>query len=523
MSAYAKPKNWEEELGLNVPTPKQEQDFQFQHEGNYSRSQAEEFCKNDLNGLAAIASPTVFQYMFPLIYHAMWTLLLKQLVNITKNPQVAIGVPRGFAKTTLVKLFVLYCMLFTNIKFILIVGNTERHAENIIADIFDMLREKNIINIFGDYRLGMEKDTTTLKKFGFRGRVIIIAGMGQGGSIRGLNVKNERPDLMIFDDIQSKEESESFAVSQAIERWLYGTAMKAKSPRGCMFIFLANMYPGPNSLLKKMKSNATWIKFINGAILADGTSMWEELRSLESLIHEFDTDIAAGHPEIFLSEVMNDTEAGVNTSVDFSKLHRWKWVHGEKPQGKFIIIDPSGNKVLYNGKNKSDPTAIGYFEVYDGVPVLREVIEETLSPGNTIRKAILLSLKYNIRCIAVESTSYQSTLLYWFGEISKQIGLEGFYFVELFSGNNSKNNRIAIALKQLESGETVIHPSLVSLVSNKIANFNPLKRDNDDGILDLFTYCHKTIELYEAYISSEFDLEKEIAMGQGVSEDVHMF
>lgn len=353
-----------------------------------------------------------------------------------------------------------------------------------------MLNEPNIIATYGDWKLGLETNTKGIKKFGFLGRNIILAAIGAEGSLRGLNLKNERPDIMIFDDIQTKECSESFTMSGALERWMIGTAMKARSPRGCLYVFLGNMYPGPNSILRKLRDNPTWIKFVSGAILADGSAIWPALRSIDSLIDEFDNDISMGHPEIFLSEVMNDVEVGINTSTDLAQIKVWPWKAHELPQGKFIIVDPSSNK------KGGDNVAIGLFEVYDATPALKQVSEERLSPGNTIRRALLLALENKVRLIAVESTAFQYTLLYWFEQISQQLGIDGINFVPIYTGSYSKNSRIADMLKKLTQGELVLHDDVRNRVVHQIVNWNPMKRDNVDDILDLLSYSDRVMELY---------------------------
>jgi hypothetical protein len=476
-----------------------------------------EIAKQDIDMLAGLAMPTVFEFPYPPILRAVWSLLLKWVVGRNKFPQLALGIPRGHAKTTLVKLFILYCILYTDCRFILVIGQTLQRAEDILADVVDMLNEKNIKDLYGDWKIGLEKNITELKKFVFRGRPIILAAIGAEGSLRGMNLKNERPDVMIFEDVQSKECSESDVQSAALERWMIGTAMKAKSPKGCLFIFVGNMYPGPNSILKKLKSNPRWIKFISGAILANGTALWPELRSLQSLLDELDNDIAMAHPEIFFSEVLNDTEAGINTRTDLAKIKDWPWREDEEPQGKFIIIDPSANK------QGGDEVAIGYCEVYDAVPALREVIEERLSPGNTIRRALLLALCNGVRCIAVESTSYQATLLYWFGVIATQLCISGIEFVEVHSGSVSKNSRISTMLRSLTAGEIIIHPSVKSQVIHQIANWNPLRRNNVDGILDLMVYMPRVLELYGPSIAVSSDPLMQEAESSGVVEDNYPF
>ena len=455
----------------------------------------------DLNILAMLSMPTVFKVHFPLVLLAAWSLLKQRAADIqTKFHQIALGIPRGHAKTTLIKLWILYCILFTKRKFMLVICSTESNATNIISDVADMLDELNIIKLFGDWRLGMETDQQGLKKFNYRGRNIILTGIGTGGALRGMNIKNARPDFIAFDDIQTREDADSKVTSDGIEKWMIGTAMKAKSPHGCMFIFAGNMYPTPHSILRKLRDNSSWTKFISGAILADGTALWPELRSIDDLIQELDNDISSGHPEIFFSEVLNDIEAGTNTKTDLTLIKPWKW-HPEldKPQGKFIIIDPASNKV------GGDAVAIGYCEVYDGYSGLREVLEKNISPGETIRQALLMAMRHGVKTIAVESTSYQYSLLYWFNQVCMQIGLVGLHFVEIYTGNYSKNARITDMLKSLTAGEIFIHPSVRSQVVDQIVHFSPLRRNNNDGILDLLSYMPRVLELYGPLLMTEDD------------------
>ncbi len=104
----------------------------------------------------------------------------------------------------------------------------------------------------------------------------------------------------------TRADADSETVSTNLETWMFGTAMKAKSPEGCLFVFIANMYPTKWSLLRRLKHNPTWMKFIAGGILADGTSLWEDLQPIAQLLREFENDLSAGRPEIFYAEVLND-------------------------------------------------------------------------------------------------------------------------------------------------------------------------------------------------------------------------
>lgn len=278
---------------------------------------------------------------------------------------------------------------------------------------------------------------------------------------------------------------------------MYGTAMKAKSPEGCLYLFIANMYPTKHSILRKLKSNPNWIKFIAGGIITGPNgpeSLWEDLQPLNQLMREFENDLESGHPEIFYAEVLNDENAASNNLIDLSKLPELPRQLGDIPAGNFIVIDPS------NDKSNSDAVSIGYFEVHNGYPVLETLIDDRLSPGDTIRKSLQLAIENNCRLIVVESNAYQYSLLYWFRFLCEQMQLTGIEFVDVYSGSVNKASRILSMLKGYAKGEIFVSQDCRAAVHLQITQFNPMKRDNIDGILDLLTYAPKVMELYGEYI-----------------------
>lgn len=517
--------HWDRELGINETVSAlqfsiDQNDYVAEDPittANFNTHEIIEACRTSLNFLAAMAMPDTFQYMFPPTHETAWQILVQgEEDQEEKFLQFAIGIPRGHAKTTLIKLFILRCILFSRRKFFLVVASTEQHAVNIISDVMDMLGNDNISAVFGDYRAALETDMKTLQKFGFKNRNVTLFAIGASGAVRGTNVKNDRPDVIIMDDIQTKECADSPVQSKALEEWMVGTLMKSKSPSGCLFIFAGNMFAASGSILKKLKLNPTWTKFISGAILADGRALWPELRSLPELIKEFDNDVAMGQAHIFFAEVLNDTEAGINTQVDYSKFPAWPWLPHDLPQGKFLIIDPS------QGKNK-DADVILTCEVYDEKIGIRSIHEDHYSPANLIRRALIIAVQSETYCIAIESMAYQATLLFWFDYICKEIGLEGITFVPIYTTHSSKNSRILQGIKAMQTSEIYLHADVRSMVQNQIKDWNPIKRDNKDDILDAISNAPKVLADYTYDILAKSNIlliEAETAV---VRDDNHSF
>lgn len=473
----------------------------------YNTDEVKRLCKESLDFLAAMAMPTVFRYFFCKTFQHVWLWLLENITKVREFPQLALGLPRGFGKTMLMKIFILYCILFTNKKFILVICGTLEKAENIISDVCKMLDEPNIKKVFGDWTLARTVNRQDLKRFGFRSRDIILKGTGAEGDIRGITLDNARPDVIIFDDIQTREDADSEQVSSKLEDWMYGTAMKAKSPEDCMFVFIGNMYPTKHSILRKLKYNPTWTSFIAGGILfneetGEAESLWEELQPIRQLLKEYQNDVAAGKAEIFHAEVLNDENASVNKLIDIGTIPPDIY-KGEIHQGNFIVVDPS------NDKANSDAVSLVYFEIYDEKPVAKEHLEGRLSPGDVNKEAIKMCLRHNCRLIAWESNAYQYSGLYWFNITCQNLGITGIQIVPVYSGVRSKNSRILEMFKSLKAGEIILGDDVRPAVNQQITGFNPLKTANVDGLLDCLTYAPKVIEEHGAVIASMIDLEME--------------
>ena len=246
--------------------------------------------KYDLNTLSATLLPMEHECDFPEVHCNIWSEMLNSVNGFEKLCKFAIGLPRGHAKTQLIKFLVVYSILFTNRTFILVVCNAATLAQNLINDVMNMLSSDNVIALFGDYRDNMTKDTQELKQFHFLGKDIIIKPIGAGSAVRGTNIANRRPELIICDDMQSSQEAKSVEVSTGLLQWFLGTLLKARSFKRCTIIYVGNMYPDQEigtrgsgvyaCILRNLQLNRAWRTWIVGAILSDGTALWEDRKSV---------------------------------------------------------------------------------------------------------------------------------------------------------------------------------------------------------------------------------------------------
>lgn len=464
-----------------------ETEDELEQEFLYNSDEVKALAESDMDFFGALVCPEDLTYEFPDFYVVVWQTIVTSLMGIRDFSKFALGFPRGHGKTMVVKLMVIFAILFTKKRYVLVIGANQAKARAIISDVCDMLDSPNIQTLFGNWRYQLETNTQDLKKFSFQGRDIILEAAGQGTSIRGSQQKNSRPDFMIFDDAQTQECSNSITESVQFRNWFLGTALKAKSPKGCTFIYIGNMYkdieamPGSNiynCMLRNLKKSPGWLSFVVGAILEDGTALWPELHPVEQLLDEYAQDLELGQPEIFFAEVLNDPRAQTSLYIDFKKVVKREDNPDDLHQGNYIVIDPA------TSKQTPDKLIIGYFELYDGVPNYKECHEGKWTGPQTVHYAIDLALKRQCSLILVEDTAYQFTLCEWFQFVLEQMGIQGILVEPMSNKGISKNARILSYFKSLMAGETTTSPHTHAKVVNQAAAFDPLTINNLDDILD---------------------------------------
>ena len=109
--------NLEEQLGFAEPETEPESRIT---EAAFDAQEVTDLARNSMDFLAALAMPSVYQYAFPPVFLAVWNWLQEYIFKTRDFSQLALGLPRGFGKTMMIKLFILFVILFTNRRFILI-------------------------------------------------------------------------------------------------------------------------------------------------------------------------------------------------------------------------------------------------------------------------------------------------------------------------------------------------------------------------------------------------------------------
>lgn len=442
----------------------------------------------DINFFAALALPHVMISALPVFYVIVWQILVnREQKDLGKILRFALGLPRGHAKTTFIKVVIAWLIVYDKISFPLIVCANESLAEQILADIDDILSSPNMEAVYGDWTAGKSTDTKELKKCIYHKRSVVIAAKGAGSSLRGLNIKHTRPDFILCDDAQTRENDESPTERAKLLRWIVATCFKVIAPRGDRtIVYVGNMY-SEDCLLNLFRLNASWISLITGAILDSGEPLWPELHSLESLMESYYHDEELGLATLWFAEVMNDPQGAATSLLPQPLVDCPHSVDTIVPDGVFMTIDPAGFR------KQSDANELIVHYVFDGACIAAKRASshkepDLNNPEKIVLRALEMAVSNGASVIGVESVGYQQTLKFWLEHYIEKLGIRGIYVVELSPHGRSKETRIKQDIQEMYALNNYISDEIRADYIWQATKYKIGKKDNKDDLLDAIAY-----------------------------------
>lgn len=451
----------------------------------------------DFNFFAGLAAPSVMRTQFPVFYLNLFALLTKIGMDPEAILRFALGLPRGFAKTTFLKILACWLIVYKRNQFFLVVCETAQKALDLIDGLDEMLGSPSMEAVYGNWNAAKSIDNAK-RKIAFLGdRKIVLVPMGAMSSVRGLNIGNERPDCILVDDVQSRDGAMSEVQNTSLTDWFVSSLLKCLPPWGAnrLVIFLGNMYPG-ECLLAKLRDNPEWISLITGAILDDGNSIWPELKSIKALFAEYRHDAGMGLGDIWFAEVQNDP-----LDANFRLLARAipnaydQRLIDTPPDAVFLICDPAGFR------KKSDDNVISIIFVYDNNPVCIGMKGGRWDPMETVKQLLTTAIEYNACLIAIESVGYQQSLLFWVKYFMEKLSLENqIPIVEVTTNNATKIKRIQDYIAELLAGTAGMAMAARTVFSYFAGLYKLGKQNNRDDYLDCPSYSKQVMTKYPEHL-----------------------
>lgn len=242
-------------------------------------------CKNDLVLFRQMFLPAEHEVK-PAWFHYKWGDVL-----LNGNRHYAVEGFRESAKTSYVlRAFPIHCLVFPSKKkqYIVFIMANQRAASRRLKDIAEEYTSNELMNLnLVRIKEQSEKAFEVIVKDENGEEITVrMEAYGKGSSVRGLNNKDRRPDIILIDDPQDLEDSLSDTVQKSDYQWfLSDVYFLGKNTR----IFFIGNNLGERCIIEQVISNKDELDFDAERIPVlneKGESNWEEMYPVTAINEE---------------------------------------------------------------------------------------------------------------------------------------------------------------------------------------------------------------------------------------------
>lgn len=251
--------------------------------------------------------------IFPDIFYADFSILHQQIFDLINAgyKKIAIAAPRGIGKTSIARAVVMRAILFRLKKFIVYLSNSATSAEMQTENIKrDLISNQQVRKLFGNIKDVINKDSSIDESFSKScwtayGETFILP-RGAGQQVRGLNWGNHRPELVIIDDLEDKNEIRSAENRKKLKDWFWADLMKTEDrySDGCTFIYIDTI-KHEDSLLVDLIESPEWASIQLSICDSNYKSYDTNYMTDEDILREVEEHRRLGTLDAFYMERMN--------------------------------------------------------------------------------------------------------------------------------------------------------------------------------------------------------------------------
>lgn len=411
------------------------------------------------------------------------------------NRHFAVEMFRESAKSTYVlKAYPVYRLTYPKKeeRYIVIIKQNQELASAKLSEIINEYEHNDVLNknLIKIHKRSAHAIELTVRGFNRENVQIRIEAYGKGSSIRGLSWGNLRPQVIIADDLQDLEDSQSETTLEKDWDWfLSDVKFLAKTGR----IFLIGNNLGAKCIVERV-IESTEMGFESmkiSALDSKGESTWPEQFSTEFLKKEKEEFISLGKLDIWYRERMCKA---IDPETQLFKREFFKFFTEEELPEKFdidITIDPAISKkkkacntaIVAVAKNTHKPDWY-VLDYKAGQYTPYELISNTFDMYRELKRLYPFAF---IR-VYVEGVAYQEALRYVFDEEMKRAKI--FMFLDTFVDKTDKIQRIKGLAPLFRIGVLHIRGWMIELIEE--ATLFPVGKTVD--ILDALSF-HNHIKI----------------------------
>ena len=450
------------------------------------------------------------------------------------DQRVAIAAPRGYGKTSIVALALMArWILFNHTGFIVYINKSHDAAslqtENLRREL---VTNKEIRAFFGSFKQRDPNKAEFDEVFSKKAWVAfntLVWPRGAGQQVRGVLFKNDRPGLVIVDDLEDPEQVINDEYRKKQYEWLYADVIKAVPRIGPLAkswkIVYIDTLKHEDSVLQKLMDSPDWASVRLEACDDDFKSTAPGFISDEDIKKEWDQHVAAGQTDVFFRELRNLPISTKDSAfrVDYFKYYNIPFgntkrdgdietldVDVQKDQNieTVVILDPAKTVKIHSAE--SAIVGIG-IDLASAKVYIRDIISEKMYPDEIYDAMFGMAQMLGAKVLGVEETSLNEFIKQ---PIKNEMFRRGSFYELIWlkaRGGMKKEHRVKELVPYYRGGYIYHNASCVGIkkLEQQLLMF---PRSALWDLMDAEAYLIEMLELGERYFSPpDFDTKDDEA------------
>ena len=445
------------------------------------------------------------------------------------DQKVAIAAPRGWGKTSIVALALMArWILFRHTGFIVYINKSHDAAslqtENLRREL---VTNREIKAFFGPFkhRDANNKDfDEVFSKKAWVAYETLVWPRGAGQQVRGVLFKNDRPGLIVIDDLEDPDSINNDEVRKGWYEWLYADVIKSvprigPNTKDWKIVYIDTL-KHEDSVLQKLLDSPDWASVRLEACDDDFKSTAPDFMSDEDIMNEWDQHVAAGQTDVFFRELRNLPISTKDSAFRTDYFHYYnlppnhstkeddlKLLDVEVQQDKnietVVILDPAKTVKIHSAE--SAIIGIG-IDLNSAKIFIRDVISEKMYPDEIYSALFGMAQMLGAKVLGIEETSLNEFIKQ---PIKNEMFRRGSFFELIWlkaRGGMKKELRVKELVPYYRGGY-IYHNASCAGIKKLEQQLLMFPRSALWDLMDAEAYLIEMLELGERYFSPKEDLE----------------
>lgn len=442
-----------------------------------------------------------------------------ELIDGPEN-KVVIAAPRGWGKTSIVALSLMARYILFRITGFICYINKSHDAASLQTENLrrELVTNRMIRNFFGNFKSRDVKTSEFEEVFSKKAWVAydtLVWPRGAEQQVRGVLFKNDRPGLIIIDDLEDKKKVMNEDLRTSLKTWFYADVLEAIPQLHFNWkIVYIDTLKHEDSLLQHLLNSPDWASVRLEACDDNFKSSAPHFVSDEVIQKKWQIAVNAGETDTFFQELRNLPISSKDSAFQKTYFHYYNVPHDIGKSGNdlgmtdadiqantnietVVLLDPA--KTVKVHADESAIIGIG-IDLSSARIYVRDAVSEKMYPDEIYEALFGMGIRLGAKVLGIEETSLNEFIKQ---PIKNEMFRRGSFFELIWlkaRGGMKKELRIKELVPYYRGGY-IFHNKMCATVQKLEQQLLMFPRSALWDLMDCLAYVIEMLEMGERYFS----------------------